>query len=125
MLIYLAAQSRRRLELCGYQADLETLGHIITSRWLRDTHEVEENGSTPLVHKTDVARAQLVIAFTEPPRSPASKGGRHFEAGMAYAWGKMLWVVGPREHVFYHLNEVRQFDTWAQCLAALHTPVAV
>ena len=60
----------------------------------------------------DLRNADLVVAFTEPPRSGNSRGGRHIEAGLALAWGITLWIVGPRENVFYCLPQVRQFKTF-------------
>ena len=56
MLIYLAAQYRRRAYLCRYREALEAAGHTVTSRWLNGTHEVEDNGSDPLAHEAATIR---------------------------------------------------------------------
>ena len=35
---------------------------------------------------------------------------------VALATGAALYLVGPRENIFHSLPQVRQFDTWEQCL---------
>lgn len=67
----------------------------------------------------DVQRADVVIAFTEPPRSTASRGGRHVELGLALAWQKHTIIVGPRENVFCWLPEVDHYDRWATAALAV------
>lgn len=65
----------------------------------------------------DVTSAHLVINFTEPPRSNASRGGRHVEFGIALSRGARVIVVGPRENLFHWLPWVEQCDTWEQALS--------
>lgn len=60
----------------------------------------------------DVSMCELLIAFTEPPRSNHSHGGRHVELGIALGMMKRVWIVGPRENLFCWLEDVRQFDTF-------------
>lgn len=60
----------------------------------------------------DVAGCELLIAFTEPPRSGNSRGGRHVELGIALGLMKRVSIVGPRENIFCWLEGVRQFDTF-------------
>lgn len=69
----------------------------------------------------DVASCELLIAFTEPPRSSNSRGGRHVELGIALGQMKRVWIVGPRENIFCWLDGVRQFDTWGDCLLAIES----
>lgn len=113
--VYLAARYSRRLELCGYAAHLEALGHTVTSRWLLGNHQAENDE----LHRgaaaerfaredlADLAAAAVVVAFTEPPRTSTSRGGRHVEFGYALALGKPICIVGPRENVFGCLVEQR------------------
>lgn len=71
----------------------------------------------------DVLKCELLIAFTEPPRSEGgSRGGRHVELGLALGTMKMVWIVGPRENLFCCMERVRQFDSWPLCLAKLCVP---
>jgi hypothetical protein len=135
MRIYLAARYTRRLELCEYKAQLEELGCTVTSRWLNGSHQISNLGvpigdsGELLVEKgdraaremcehfakedrADVYAADIVIAFTEEPRSGHSRGGRHVELGLAIARGKRIYIVGPRENVFCWLPELTHFSTW-------------
>ncbi len=129
MRIYLAARYSRHVELQGYRAELEALGHEVTSRWINGEHQIsdaslsdgteEQRERFAQEDRQDLQRADCVISFTEPPRSNNSRGGRHVEHGMALAWGKRVIVVGHRENVFHCLPEVEFHETWADCLNAI------
>ena len=145
MIVYLAARYSRRLELCGYRADLQARGYTVPARWLNGSHQLGNDGqpigddgevlvefhgqsaeaAAPLREKfatddrDDVLAANLLIAFTEVPRTSNSRGGRHVELGIAIGARIPVVVVGPRENVFCHLPEIDHHDTWAQCLAQL------
>ena len=62
----------------------------------------------------DVNAAELVISFTEPPRSKANRGGRHVEYGIALANKARVIVVGHRENIFHWLPVVEFCATWAE-----------
>lgn len=64
----------------------------------------------------DVTSANLVISFTEPPRSSASRGGRHVEFGIALGLNKPVIVVGYRENIFHWLPSVSFFENFNQAL---------
>jgi hypothetical protein len=146
MRIYLASRYSRRLELCGYREKLRAAGHLVDAEWLNGTHQISDSGQPigeageALVEDDDgsssdcaaalrsrfamddyrdVSMCELLIAFTEPPRSNASRGGRHVELGIALGLMKMVWIVGPRENIFCWLGDVQQFDTFDECLKAL------
>lgn len=141
MKIYLASRYSRRLELCGYRDELQKAGHQVTSRWLDGSHQISDSGvpigenGEALVEGgsdspesfqlrrqfavedyADVAAAELVIAFTEPPRSNASRGGRHVELGIAMGLRKYIIVVGYRENIFCWMPDVHFFESWSRCL---------
>ncbi len=148
--IYLAARYSRRPELCGYRARLEALGYTITSRWLHGEHQVADDGQPigehgeSLVEGTanqaaarrlragfafddfeDVMTADLLIAFTEPPRAHQSRGGRHVEMGIALGAGKDVIVCGPRENIFCWLDQVdarRSAESWVRSGLLLVVP---
>jgi hypothetical protein len=150
MNIYLAARYSRRLELCGYRAELVAAGHSVPARWLNGSHQLNNEGmpigddgealveaasqsaeaAAPLREKfatedrDDVLAADVLIAFTEVPRSSNSRGGRHVELGIAIGAGIPVIVVGPRENVFCHLPEVTHYETWTECLSDLATVAA-
>jgi len=131
VLIYLASRYSRREELCEYREQLRAAGHHVTSRWLNGEHQaLDTNGSelpgTPQQAMTfaaddfgDLMAADVVISFTEPPRSAPNRGGRHVEFGMAIATGKRVLVVGYRENVFHCLPRVEFCETWAVALSVL------
>lgn len=146
MRIYLAARYSRRLELCEYRAVLEGIGVEVTSRWLNGDHQLSDTG-TPLGDTgealvedgdgpeaarlrakfatedyEDVLAADLVLAFTQQPRTDKGRGGRHVEYGIALGMAKPTVVIGPRENIFCWLPQIQQHDTWDDFLTAWHLP---
>jgi len=143
MRVYLAARYSRRLELCGYRDELSKMGYLVDARWLNGKHQLDDVGKPigddgealveggdasgaaklrarfALDDYEDVAAAEIVINFTEKPRSAANRGGRHVEFGIALVTKARLIVVGPRENVFHWLPQVAQFDTWEEAKAFL------
>lgn len=135
MKIYLAARYSRLEELAKYRDELIEMGHEVQARWLNGEHQLANDG-TPigesgeaLVEGTgderaalrmrfamddweDVNAAELVINFTEPPRSKANRGGRHVEYGIALANNADVIVVGYRENIFHWLPQVEFCETW-------------
>lgn len=124
MLIYLASRFSRIVEMRGYRSVLEGDGHVITSRWLDEGEPGEgddsyipsnESVQFAIIDITDVARSELILSFTEPPRA-WTRGGRHVEFGLGLAWGKEQVIVGPKENVFHTIPSVKQFESfdWAR-----------
>lgn len=123
MKIYLAARYARREELCRYADDLKKKGHEVQARWLSGNHEMSESVVGETMFKMqhckedmeDVQACDTLIAFTEYPNamvSGAGRGGRHVELGLALAWGKTVFVVGPRENIFCYAPNVMAFKNW-------------
>ena len=134
MLIYLAARYSRLEELDRYASDLRNMGHRVDARWLLGNHQIGtakdveaaiesvpmEGQPFALDDLEDLFRADMLIAFSETPRSGlTNRGGRHVEFGAALAWDKQIIVVGPRENVFHTLPQVRHFWLWMEALTAL------
>ncbi|TWT58927.1 Nucleoside 2-deoxyribosyltransferase [Thalassoglobus neptunius] len=146
--VYLAARYSRRLELCEYRTALEANGIKVTSRWLNGFHQIGDDG-TPINEEgealveegdngsrteqsarlrlhfanedvADVRSCNVLIAFTEPPRSSASRGGRHVELGMALGMGKPVIVVGHRENIFCWLDCVKFVESFEDALVELN-----
>lgn len=122
MKVYLAARFSRLPELLGYKAELEDAGVTVTSRWLLGGHEwvgtpddeipVDELARFATDDLEDLTAADLVICFTESPRSGPARGGRHVEFGYALARGIPVLTVGYRENVFYCLPTVMYAVDW-------------
>jgi hypothetical protein len=128
---YLASRYSRHPEMREMRADLERLGIAVTSRWINGDHQISDDGLPAEAKAADRQRfavedwedlmaADVVISFTEKPRSATnSRGGRHVEFGAALAAGKRVIVVGWRENVFHCLPQVEFFETWGECLTEL------
>lgn len=141
MIVYLAARYSRREELNGYAGRLRAEGFTVDARWLLGAHQVsddqlnweakveddERQDDEAIAFRQmcanddweDLARADVIVAFSEPPRSNASRGGRHVEFGIALALQKRVVVVGPRENVFHCLPQVAVVRTFDEALALL------
>ncbi len=65
---------------------------------------------------SDLERAHVLIAFTEPPRSKASRGGRHVELGYALAIQRRILVVGHRENLFCWHDSIDFYNSWAEII---------
>jgi nucleoside 2-deoxyribosyltransferase len=68
---------------------------------------------------SDVEDCDVIIAFTEAPRSSASRGGRHVELGLALGMGKEIVVVGYRENIFCWLEDVNFFPDFKSVIQKL------
>lgn len=125
--VYLAARYSRREELCEHRSILESADWFVTSRWLNGNHQVTDDGlsaegtrepRTRFAQEDyeDVCASDILISFTEPPRSTSSRGGRHVEFGLALGLGIRCIVVGPRENVFHCLPRVEVYDSFGDAL---------
>ncbi len=127
MKIYLAASFARIEEMRNYADGLRLMGHSVTSHWITGAHDADDGISAAVPSHAicalediqDIEEAQVLIAFTEPPRTTYGRGGRHVEMGYALASGKIVIVVGHRENVFCFLDEVIFIESIAQISTAL------
>lgn len=127
MRIYLASSYSARLAVEDRAAELRAHGHEVTSRWSDGHHEtrpdIDQNGTDleragwAYEDLTDIGRADVVILCADLGSS--GRGGAHWEAGYAYGTGKALVVIGPTENVFYCMEEVSRFASWADCVDTL------
>jgi len=119
MNVYIAGRFARKLELQVYAARLRREGHTVTSRWLRGHNATESHEKLKLFAEEDlqdVHAADMVLLFTDGGDTDGGySGGRHWECGYAFALGKKVWIVGPKENVFHHLEGVVAFERfeWA------------
>ena len=101
--------------------------NTITSRWHKRTSylpspslSTRRNDDLALVAEEDlfdIDQSDALLLLTQ--HEPHVAGGRHVEAGYALARGKRLYILGPRENIFYHLPQVWQFSDWNQLLNVL------
>lgn len=112
--VYLAGRFSRRAEFNGYADRLREAGHTVDARWLTEEHEwyggtaAEELAAArefAMDDLADVAQADVVLVFTEPPNPGGrNRGGRHVEYGIAIGMRKDIVVVGQPENVFHNLG---------------------
>jgi hypothetical protein len=111
MRIYTAARWGRKEEMAEVATALESDGHTVTARWVRDGEKGLPRECTSLMDMGDVAACDVLLSFTEPKGSYNAGGGRHTEFGMAYVLGKKCVNVGDHEQIFHHLPGVITFTT--------------
>jgi hypothetical protein len=128
--VYLAAQFARRKELREYREILHSNGITVTSRWLDDTswlsHKLsdftdEDNKKRACDDIDDISHSDVIIFFSENPTVGVVRGGRHVEFGYAWATGKDIYVLGPKENIFHTLDNVFHYDTMKEVIDVLKT----
>ena len=134
MKVYLASRFSRLSELNTHADELEAMGITVTSRWLRGGHEwvgsADEEIPLARLHRfaaedlEDIDAADILVCFTESPRTGPSRGGRHVEFGYALAKGKPIICVEHRENVFYCLDDVLFVESWEHALHLLTNTTA-
>ena len=118
MKIYLAAQYRRKEEMKVVRRLLHEAGHICTSSWLKEPHDAnitmdqcttEDLRFFAEQDLDDIRRSDIFVIFSVDPLLPTVRGGRHVEMGYALGLGKPVYVVGPKENIFYYLPGLKHF----------------
>ena len=129
--IYIAGAYERKHEFRIRRALLEDFGFVVTSRWLFGASPVMQSveyykqcaAGTVKVDIADIAVADTMLCFTEPPGSEYTRGGRHVEFGIAMEMHKRIIVIGPRENMFYYAEGVEQYDTFAEFVTECLGPI--
>jgi hypothetical protein len=122
--IYLASRYSRCLELQGYAAQLTTAGHRVASRWHGGNHQADDLSSDNAVRYAledlqDLRDANVLILFTEQPRSTNSRGGSMVELGIAIATNKRIFIIGPAANIFCTLPCITFVDGVENVIARL------
>lgn len=110
MKIYIAARYSRREEMEKVANYLKSKGLEITARWVYGGEEGLTRTDIANLDFDDVKAADVILAFTEPYGSLNVGGGRHWEVGAGYALGKTVTLIGPREIVFHHFENIFSFE---------------
>lgn len=97
---------------------LDAAGHEITSGWISGENP-GANRQNAQKDAADLLRADAVVCFTEYPEVGYYTGGRHVELGIAWMAGKRIFLIGPRENIFYHLPEVIQVENLQELIYVL------
>ena len=130
MKVYLAGMFSTIKTRKQQAAELRAMDIVVTARWVDETvpHNVEMKDlgdqyhiETSVADIEDIDAADVFVEFVpsdtelvDATLRSSSRGGRHFEMGYAYAKGKIIYVVGPKENVFHHLpaSTIQHFATW-------------
>lgn len=124
MKIYIASFFDTRERLRPVRDELWKLGHEVVSTWL-DEAAKPSSMDTEIFYKklaskdlAEINSADLLILDTN---DLTPRGGREVEYGFALGrfQSKQVWIVGPSRNIFHRLAD-RHFDTWEDCLNALH-----
>lgn len=124
MNLYLAARYSRRAEVDALADRLTALGYGIVSTWHSQALEAldarimeDDYADVARLHASvdlaNIAHADTVLLLTDA--GLPTRGGRHFECGVAYARGIPLVCVGQPEHIFHRLPGVALWpsvETW-------------
>ena len=117
MKVYIAAPYTCRAAAIAVMHVLEAAGHVVTSRWLRETNpNCDANAKKDL---TDIDNADALLALNFKEWQDKGSGGRHVELGYALALGKRIVLYGPRTNIFHHLDSVTAVDSIGGVLSAL------
>ena len=123
MIIYPCGPYTWQARIRKHAAELEGVGHDCHPAWLFETSYDNDyvgwEKDRAMVDSRDIKAADILIAFTCPPDKGPARGGRHVEVGLALAWRKRVIIVGHRENIFMHLDQVEFYRYWKDCKAAL------
>lgn len=114
MKFYFAGSFKRRSELIRYMNELETAGHIVTSRWLKTEHEIDVTTEEELSPSgpayrfamediQDIQNADALVFFSSAGFEYKGRGGRHTEFGLAIGINRPIFFIGKRECAFHAL----------------------
>lgn len=125
--LYIAGRFSRRAELAEIANNLEGMGYVVTSTWLKvqdregDHDEVPQGQKLGIAQRDlrDVRAADILVLDTF---GGVNRGGREFEAGYALAAGKMFILVGPAVNVFHELADLA-FATWEEAADSLEAAI--
>lgn len=131
--VYLAAPYRQKEQIRNYAIELQSLGIIVTSRWLdepdKPTVQLKEQDPSILreyaAHDVDdVATADVMVLWTDPTKTIVRQG-RTLESGIALALNIPILVMGLEyENIFHYLPEFQHFETWLQVRNELYSRYA-
>ena len=114
--VYLAAPYTERPEQLVIASAFIDAGHVVTSSWVFGGEEGKTRAEIAYSDAKDVRDADWLVLRTFHRGTMNTGGGRHFEFGLAYALGKRCVIVGGLEHVFCHLQDVKQVSTYDEAL---------
>ena len=115
--IYIAGAFESQARLQPWRDRMQALGHVVVSTWLDETGT---GTPTPLEAYAyairDLGEVQTCDVLILDTFDTNERGGREFEAGVAFNGGAKRGVVrvGPSRNVFHEL--LGAYDSWEELL---------
>jgi hypothetical protein len=120
--IYLAGKTSDRFRLRRVKRALDAVGYNVCASWLAKAMDYADARCTPEHMRAEAPRDLHEVRecdiFVIDTLSETVTGGRESELGMAIAFGKRLWRVGPARQVFHH-DVHESWTSWKKCLREL------
>lgn len=127
--VYQAAQYPRKAEVAHNRKVLIDRGFVDITEWVEEPHcptmqlgELNEEEAR-LIAERDInaaMRCDFMLFYSEPGQK-IIRGGRHVEFGVALAFGAEIIVIGGKENVFHHLNDIVHVPDFGTALVYLLT----
>jgi nucleoside 2-deoxyribosyltransferase len=111
--IYLAAMYQWIDKMKTEREKYRAAGFEITADWIEsdEVNQARSRNENAWLDLQGVREADTFVLYTLPVGTMFSSGGRMTELGYAIALNKRIILVGERENVFCHLDNIRVFST--------------
>lgn len=107
MKIFLGGSFNNRGFLRMQRVELQRLGHTVLASWLDSATFSNTDARLFQAQATldawELAKADLALIDV---REPSSSGGFESEVGMALAYPKPLWIIGPPRNIYHYQADV-------------------
>jgi hypothetical protein len=120
--IYIAGKWKERHRLKKIADKVESLGHIVVSRWLKNPSNAAKDFEKEA--RRDVEDLLACTLFILDSFEPGS--GSEVELGFVCGLKERtndelphIWLVGPKRNIFHHYFPEVYFDNWCQVLKVL------
>ncbi len=107
--VYVSAPYEMIEEARSLAAWLSSLGHEVTSSWLREG-EGQDDAENARMDLCEVLAADWFLALNPAEWKRSGTGGRHVELGYALAFSIPVVILGVRSNVFHHLPDIRVIE---------------
>ena len=114
--VYLAARFEKQDEIREIAKDFQQAGFFVTSRWLYEPIPCDDLTMRQLamLDLEDVRNADILVLFGDQ-----GGAGRYFEAGYAYALGRIVALIGDDRLLFKFMPNVLRFQRVDETIAFL------
>lgn len=121
MKVYLAAMYQWIDKMKVEREKFLAAGFEITADWIEsdEVNQARTRNENARLDLEGIENAEVFVLYTLPIGTMFSSGGRMTELGYAIAFNKRIIIVGERENVFCHLNDISEFSTTEDVIAHL------